>query len=257
MKQFLVLAKKDLLEFTRSKKFLIIIVVFIFVAVASPILAKLTPLLLKSIPATPGLTIKMPEPTFMDAIDQFVKNISQLALIVLVFVVAGSVADEKSRRNLEILLSKPVSRTKFILSKFASYLGPISVMFLLSVAGFYLYTISTFGSFSLGNFVLVSLLILLSVLMVLSITIFASTFVGNELSAAGIGYGSYIVIDLTFGLVKKITKYSPNYIFSNYKSLITNGWNRDFIVPALAALFVIFVTVTAAVLLFQKQEVER
>ncbi len=257
MKQFLILARKDLLEFTRSKKLLIVVVVFLFVAISSPILAKITPLLLKSIPTTPGLTIKVPEPTFMDAIDQFVKNISQIALIVLVFVVAGSVADEKSRRNLEILLSKPVTRAKFILSKFASYLGPISVLFVLSAVGFYVYTSSTFASFSFGNFMMMSLLALLSILMVLSITILASTFVKNGLAAAGIGYGTYILIDITFGLVKKITQYSPNYVFSNYKDLITSGWNNNFVIPAIIALGVIILSVSASILLFQGQEVER
>jgi ABC-2 type transport system permease protein len=257
MKQFLILAKKDFLELTRSKKFLILIIIFIFVAVASPILAKVTPLLLNSLGSTPGLTIKMPEPTFMDAVDQFVKNISQIALIVLVFIVAGSVADEKNRRNLEILLSKPVSRTKFIFSKFASYLGLISVLFVLSAISFFFYTVSIFGSFSLVNFILLSLLLLLSVLMVLSITMLASTFVGNGLSAAGIGYGTYILIDIIFGLVKKITKYSPNYILSNYKDLITNGWNSNFAIPAIIAIVVLILSLSTSIALFQRQEVAR
>jgi len=257
MKQFLVLAKKDLLELARSKKLLIIIVVFLFVAAASPALAKLTPLLLKSIPSTPGLVIKLPDPTYMDAIDQFVKNLQQIALLVLVFVVAGCIADEKNRRNLEILLSKPVSRTKFILSKFATYLIPISIAFILGAVGFYFYAASLFTSFSITNFALVTLLLLLSVLMVLSFTIFIGTIVRNALLAAGIGYGADILLDITFGLVKKITKFSPNYIFANYKTLISNGWNNNFVIPAIIAFIVIVLSILAAVALFNKQEIER
>ena len=257
MKQFLVLTRKDLLEITRSKKMLILIFVFLFVAIASPLLAKLTPLLLKSIPSTPGLTINLPDPTYKEAIDQFVKNIQQIGMIVLVFIVAGSIVDEKNRKNLEILLSKPVARTKFILSKFASYLAPIALMLIISAIIFYFYTNSIFGAFSLSNFSIMSVLLLLNVLMILSITMLASTFTRNALSAAGIGYAIFIFIDIIFGLVRKITKYSPNYTFSNYKTLISDGWNGDFILPMLITLSITIVSVILSVALFRNQEIER
>ena len=67
-----VLYRKDLMEQMRSKKVMILAIIFLFLALASPITAKLMPQLLKSL-ATPGITITIPEPTYKDAIDQFKK----------------------------------------------------------------------------------------------------------------------------------------------------------------------------------------
>ena len=108
----LTLLKKDLMEQWRTKKILILIIIFLFVAISSPIIAKLTPELLKSI-SVPGLTINLPAPTYSDSLDQFIKNTSQIALLVLVFVVAGAVSDEKNRKSLEILLTPNFKQINF------------------------------------------------------------------------------------------------------------------------------------------------
>lgn len=257
MKQFLVLFKKDFLEIIRSKKLLILCFVFLFVAVGSPIFAKLTPLLLKSIPSTPGLTIKVPEPTYVDAIDQFIKNTSQIAILVLVFVFAGAIVDEKNRRNLEILLSKPASRTKFILSKFTSSLVTLTIIYFLSALVFYYYTVTTFTGFNFINFFLMASLVLLYVLMIVSITILASTFVKNSVSAAGIGFAVFILFSSIFGFIKSFSDFSPNFIFSHYKELLSSGWDKIFIWPTLINIAIIFVAIYFAVLIFSHQEIER
>jgi len=257
MSELMVLIRKDLLELWRSKKILILTFVFLFVAVASPIFAKLTPMLLKSIPITPGLSINLPDPTYMDAVDQFIKNVSQIAILVLVFVVSGAVVDEKTRKNLEILLTKPVSRAKFIISKFVSYLAAISGAFVVSSAIFYYYTVTTFNTFSLSNFSLMAANTLIYVLMISAITILASTITKNSVSAAGLGFLSYILFGSIFGFIEQIAKYSPNYIFGNYKNLLTNGWNSNFTAPTILIVIVIVISVLSAVALFQKQEIER
>ena len=257
MSELIVLIRKDLLELWRSKKILILVFLFLFVGISSPILAKLTPLLLKAIPSTPGLSINPPTPTFMDALDQYVKNIGQIAILVLVFLTSGAIVDEKNRKNLEILLTKPVSRAKFIVSKFVSYLSAISVIFVFSSAIFYYYTAMTFATFSLVNFTVLALDILIYVLMISAITILASTVTRNSVSAAGLGFLGYILFGSIFGFIEKIAKYSPNYIFGNYKELIINGWNSSFTPPAILIIFVIILSVIAAIALFSKQEIER
>ena len=250
------LIRKDLLEQMRTKKILILAIVFLFVAISSPILAKLTPEILKSV-SVPGLTITLPDPTYSDAIDQFIKNVSQIALLVVIFVVAGAISDEKSRKTLEIILTKPISRSLFVLSKFKAYFISVIAIFTTSSLIFYLYTASLFGQFNLLNFAIMAGCALLYVLMVVSITIFASSFVKNSLAAGGIGFAGYILFGTIFGLIEPLKSFSPGLIFSNYKDVITGGWTNDLWLPIATTAVVIIASVTFSILAFQKQEIER
>lgn len=95
---FRVLLRKELLEAKRTSRMLVILVVFFIVGLISPILAKYTPLLLRSIPDMPaGLANAIPEPTVQDAILQYVKNISQFGVLLMILFGMGSIAQEKER----------------------------------------------------------------------------------------------------------------------------------------------------------------
>ncbi|MCX6728980.1 MAG: ABC transporter permease subunit [Candidatus Saccharibacteria bacterium] len=250
------LIRKDLLEQWRTKKILILSIIFLFVTISSPILAKITPELLKSV-SVPGMTLKLPTPTYFDALDQFVKGTSQIALLVLVFVVAGAVSDEKNRKTLEILLTKPISRTLFILSKFKAYFISITAIFAASSLIFYLYTVSTFASFNFLNFAIMAGNVLLYILMIAAVTILASTVVKNSIAAGGIGFVVIILFGTIFSLIEPIKKYSPNTIFSNYKDLVVHGWNNDLFWPLIVIISVIIISIVVSILVFKGQEIER
>ena len=256
MAEFTVMFRKELLEQLRKKKLLIMAAVFLFVAVGSPIIAKLTPEILRSI-TVPGITFNIPEPTFNDAVSQFIRNISQIALLVLVFVVAGAISDEKIKKTLEVILTKPISRAKFVLAKFVGYFVSITAIFLMASLIFYFYTVTTFVSFSFANFSVLALIVLLYILMIVAITILSSTIVGSSILAGGIGFISYILIGTVFSLVGSISKYSPNLIFSHYQDVLTHGWRGDLLIPLVIIISVILISIISSVALFRKQEIER
>ena len=256
MRLLLTLIKKDLLEQWRTKKILTLIIVMLFAAIASPIIAQITPELLKSI-SMPGMTINLPEPTYKDSLDQFIKNIGQIGMLVMIFVVAGAVSDEKNRKTLEIILTKPISRFWFIVSKFKAYFISITAIFAIASVIFYLYTISIFASFDFINFLIMSGCVLIYILMIMSVTIFASTFVENSIAAGGIGFVVYILFGTIFEMIEPIKKFSPGKIFSSYKDIVANGWSGDLFLPLLVTILVIIASVGFAILIFRKQEIER
>jgi len=256
MNSLATLVKKELLEQQRTKKILILIVVFLFVAIGSPIFAQMTPTLLKSM-SIPGLNINLPDPTYNDSIDQFIKNISQIALLVLIFIVAGAIVDEKNKKTLDIMLSKPISRNTFVISKFLAYIFSVSTIFILSAIIFYLYTVSIFGNFSFSNFALMALVICLYLDMIISITILASTYVKNIIAAAGIGFIGFILLGSVASLFDGLKKIAPGYIFSNYKDIIATGWTNELILPIIMTITFIAASIITALLLFKRQEIER
>lgn len=249
--------KKEILEIYRSKKFLILVIVFAFIAISSPILAKLIPTILKSMPATPGLTINFPDPTWKDSIDQLVKNLAQFGMIVILLMFSGAVAEEKNKKTLELVLTKPISRVSFLLSKFFASALYIKLVFIASAIVFYLYTLNLFGSFSLVNFIWLSFFLLIFLTLILAVTIFFSTVSKNQITAAGMALLVSILFTTVFGLIKQISDYSPTYVMSNYKALILEGKIVDFLPSALTSVGLILILVLGAIFLFRKQEIER
>lgn len=251
------LFKKDLMDLVRSKKILILIIIFLFVAISSVVLAKLLPQILGAMPSTPGLVINLPTPTYKDAVDQFVKNLSQLAIFVLVFLVAGAVVEEKIKKTLELTLTKPISKKAFILSKFTAYLGSIKVVYLLSSIIFYFYAVTTFTSFSFWHFFIMSILILVYLLLISSATIFFSTIAPSSILAVVGGFLTMIVFGTVWDLIKVIKDYSPYKLVTGYPSILANGWDGKMLWPLIISLVFILFFILASIFFFQKQEIER
>lgn len=252
-----IMIKKELTDIVRSKKLLILVILFAFIAISSPILAKLMPVLLKSIPQTPGITISVPDPTWKDAIDQLIKNLSQIGMIVIIFIFAGSVTEEKTKKTLELVLTKPISRPAFILSKFLSSILVAKLVFIIAMIVFYLYTISILGSFSLLNFFWLSLFLLIYLILVLSLTLFFSTISASSITAIGLTFLAQIIFATFIGYIKSLQDYSPTYILGHYEELMQNGFNLEFLPPIFISLGLIIILTLASTSFFQKHEVER
>ena len=103
MNHFFVFLKKELLEYARTYKLLILLTVFIIFGITNPLIAKLTPDLLANF-MPEGMTVTIPEPTALDSWAQFFKNTQQMGLIVLLLVFSGVLANEISKGTLISLL---------------------------------------------------------------------------------------------------------------------------------------------------------
>jgi ABC-2 type transport system permease protein len=117
---FILLISKELKEQWRSGRLLIMLAVFLFFGIVSPLTAKYMPDIISSMVKDQNITIQIPEATWKDAIGQFVKNISQMGVFIIILLSMGTVAKEKENGTASFLLVKPVSRNLFILSKFFS-----------------------------------------------------------------------------------------------------------------------------------------
>ena len=121
MNGFTAFLRKEFTEQLRTYKLLIMLIVFTIFGMMSPLLAKLMPEIFASL-GTEGLTINFPEPTYMDAYAQLFKNVTQMGVIVLLLVFAGSMSQELSRGTLVNVLAKGLPRIAVVLSKFVACL---------------------------------------------------------------------------------------------------------------------------------------
>ena len=142
MNSFIFFTYKELSEQVKTYKGLVIAVVLLIFGMTSPLLAKLTPDMLKM--AGLGASLQIPAPTYLDAYAQFFKNIGQMVLIVLMFVYAGSISGEVTKGTAALMLTKRLSRGGFVLAKFLSAVAVWTVSYAVSAAVCIFYTVYLF-----------------------------------------------------------------------------------------------------------------
>jgi ABC-2 type transport system permease protein len=150
MKGYTAFVRKEFLEQRRTYKLLIMLAVFTIFGTMSPLLAKLMPEIFKSM-AIEGMTITIPEPTFMDAYAQFFKNVTQMGVVVLLLVFSGSMSHDLSKGTLTNVLAKGLKRASVVLAKYTACLTLWTVSLALSAAVNYGYTMYLFGSHTAAN----------------------------------------------------------------------------------------------------------
>jgi ABC-2 type transport system permease protein len=191
MSGFSTFVAKEFTEIRKTWRIWVIPGMLLFFAITSPIIADVTPALMASISKSqPGVLVKMPQPTWRDSYAQFLKSLSQMVLIAVVITGAGAVSGERSSGTAVLTLTKPVSRTAFVLAKIVSQAGLLIASTLVSTAVCAVLTIVIFGPSPLEPLVAsVSIWTIDAMLMIVVMTLLSSTFAARGASAgAGLGF---------------------------------------------------------------------
>jgi len=206
---FQTLLKKELFEQLRTHRTLITLAVFFVAGLISPLLAKYTPLLLQMVPDMPAEFANLiPEPSISDAVVQYVKNVSQFGVIVVIVLNMGSVAGEKERGTAAMLLTKPVQPGAVILSKWLAGMVNIVLGLLLAAVGCAFYTALLFEPLNLGNFLTLNSLMAIFFGVYLAITLLASTLARTQAMAAAGAFGGVALI-LLLGAIPRVKEAMP------------------------------------------------
>jgi ABC-2 type transport system permease protein len=251
---FYILLKKEFLELRRTSKLLIYLAVFFISGLISPVLAKYTPVLLNSIPNLPaGFAGMIPEPTVQDAISQYIKNVSQFGILLVILLTMGVLAQEKERGTAAMLLTKPVKRSAVVLSKWV--VGLISVLagLILGGLGCTIYTAVLFEILPLGQFALLNLLLLVYFSVFLSVALLASTLVRTQ-SMAAVGAFGGLAILLILGAIPRVSDYLPGQLLAWGTALVFKGGLTAW--PALAvSIGLIILCLASACAYFEREEI--
>lgn len=211
-KVFWSLLKKEWREQWRTYRFLIAVVVFLILGISGPVLTSLTPLLLSQ--SGQGIAITLPPQTATDALNSYVKNMLQLAPLVFILLAMGCVADERSRGTAVTVLTKPVSRSTFVLAKFCAYELTLAFSVLLAAAGAYYYTAQLFSNLPIGGFLLVNLALFILLSGSLAFTVLASVCLRNAIAAGGLAFVGYLALLLLPDVNATITQALPSVLFN-------------------------------------------
>lgn len=197
MTGFATLLRKELLEQWRTRRIVIVGVVFLLFGIGSPLLAKFTPEILRAVgTGLPGATIELPPPTTADAVGQLAKNVGQLGILIAILLAMGSVAAEKERGTAAFVLAMPAGRGAFLLAKLVALGTTLLVAMAVAAAGAWLYTWLLFEPLSVPGFVALALLLWLELLAFAAITFLASTAFASQLIAGGVGFVALVVLSI-------------------------------------------------------------
>ena len=251
---FQTLLLKELREWRRTSRMLIIALVLLVSGMISPLFAKYTPMLMRYLPGVPPeIAALIPEPTIIDSFTQYIKNIGQFGLIVAIVLTMGVVAQEIERGTMAMLLTKPVERSVVLLSKWVAGVLSILLGLVLASIGFTFYTLVLFGRFELADFIVLNSLIAVFLVFYLTLALLASTLARTQAIAAAIAFGGLVLV-MIIDALPSIGDYFPSQLLSWGGSLFGGAPQTAW--PALiTSLVMIGIFLAGAILRFQREEV--
>lgn len=251
---FMAVFRKEMMEQWRTYRFLIVAAVFAAFGLASPLLAKFTPEMLKAIPGMPPeILAAIPAPTMADAITQYVKNLSQFGILLALLVTMGVVVQEKERGTAAFFLTRPVSRETFLLAKFTALAVIFTASLSLAAIGCWYYTYVLFGPLAWGPFLALNGLMLVTFLVYMALALLGSTLARSQGVAVGLAFLALIIIS-GIGSLPSIGEYLPDQLFSWGTTMLMGGTGTAW--PAFGiSLGIVAGALIGACIIFRRQEV--
>lgn len=250
MNGFASLIRKDLLEQWRTFRLPAMGLVFLVFGLMSPLLAKYTAELIEQFAG--NVEINVPIPTSKDAIDQIIKNLGQTGPIAAILLGMGVIAAEKQRGTAALILTKPVTRSAFIVSKFLALMATLATGVLLGCVAGYVYTAILFEPPPVGGYTFFTLLILLSITVYAAITFLGSTVLNSSLAAAGVGLAA-LVITVAMAALPGIGGFMPVGLYAPARDIALGGPSENVLMPVIINLIVVGLALTFAWLSFRRQ----
>ena len=230
MRNYCCFMQKELMENLRAKSILVLGCVFAFFAITSPLLtrymAELIGLFAGGDEMAQGLVAILPEPTFGESYASFYGNMVQIGSIAVILVYMSSILRERRSGTADILFTKGLKPWQFVLAKF-TVAGCITIVAaVVSVLVTFVYTLVLFGEAgSIGHVALGGLAFALYLIMLLSITLFFSSFAKSTAASAVFSLLAFFLIALSTVFLR-IGQYSPGSLM-NSPIIIGSGYVPD------------------------------
>lgn len=244
--------RKELLEQWRTRRVLVVAVVFTALGIGSPLLARYTPELVKAL-AGDQFQIVVPPPTAADAVSQFVKNLGQAGVLTAILLAMGSVAVEKERGTAALILTKPVSRAAFLFAKLLAIGATLLIGLLVAAIAGYYYTVILFEALPPLGWAAMAGLLLLSLIAYASLTFLGSALTRSSLPAAAIGISALILLAVISAL-PTIGPFTPGGLSAPGAALALGKEPGTVLGPILANLAGVAAVFAIAWIAFRRQE---
>jgi ABC-2 type transport system permease protein len=249
---FVAALRKEILESWRTHRFLVVISVLVIFGILSPLTAKFMPEIFKMVSGAEQFAALIPEPSVKDAVDQYIKNISQFALIMGILISMGSVVQEKERGTAAMILVKPLPRGAFLLAKLTVLLVIFTASLVLAGSCAYYYTLYLFEPLPVLPWLAMNGLLLIYTMVYVALTIFFSTVGRSQALAGGLSLATMAVLGI-IGSIPSLRKFVPANLIDWAASLIQQTGNSAWL-ALWVSLGIILLAVLGSWLVLRRQE---
>jgi len=232
MNNFRAFLGKELMENLRTKRLLVMLCVFLFFAISSPLLARymgeLFALLLPGEDEmSQSLLAIMGEPVWMDSYGQLYANLGQLGALTVLLLYMGSILREKRDGSADLVFTKGLGSGAFVLAKF-TVAGALTLgVTLASVLVGYIYTLLLFGyGGNIIDVLLGGLAFGAFLLMLLAVTLLCSAVAKSTAVSAVLGLSVFFLL-IFISALPRIGRFSPGNLLASGPFEITLGHSPD------------------------------
>ncbi len=244
MKPFFAFLHKEWLESIRSGKFFLLLLLFLFLGMMNPFIAKLTPWLMETMTssmANTGLSIAEIQVTALTSWAQFFKNLP-IALLVFTLLYSSSFTKEYQTESLLLIVTKGFARYKIVLAKICMMFLIWTICFSLCFGVTYAYNMYFWDNGIAKNLFLASVCFWVFGLWVISLITFFSTTL-KTISGVILGTGGLILAAYLAGLFQTFASYTPAALLQGFQ--LVSGQNTP--ADCQSAIFVTLSLCTVAI----------
>ena len=231
MKTLMAFMKKDFLEQLRTKKLMILCIIFAFIGILNPVTAKMTPWLIDILSDTleqsglGGMEITAISVSALESWTEFFANVP-MALIALVIMESGIITRECTSGTLVLSLTKGLERYKVMISKTTVLMTLWTVCYLVCFGVTYVGTEIFWDNSIVPDLAFASFCNWLFGAWICAFIIFFSSFLRSS-ALAILCTGGIVIVSSFLGALPKIDKFMPTflsngaYIVYGYRPLST------------------------------------
>ena len=210
MNGFDAFVRKEVREILRTWRIWVLPGILLFFAVTGPVLALLTPQIVKMAAGSQMAYLAriIPEPTLYDSYGQWAKNLSQIGIFAIIIIYGGLISAERKSGTAILVLTKPVSREAFVVAKALVHAVFLSAIVVAGTLVTWAGTALAFGDAPPGPLWTSALCWLAFALMLLGLMTWLSVVLPSQAGAAGVGIGVFAVLSLG-ALSQNLLVYTP------------------------------------------------
>lgn len=246
--------KKEWMEYCRTGKLIIIVVIFALFGLMNPAIAKLTPFLMEQLASMEdsGMVITVSTVDASMSWMQFYKNIP-MALVVMLLLFGGILTNELQKGTLIPVLTKGLSRWKVLLTKGINLILIWTGGYWLCYGITYFYSDYYWDNSIMSNLFFTAFCYWLFGMMIMALmTLFSAmtTSFGGVVLGVGVIYFAMTLL----GMIPKISSYLPIYLTST-SELLAGGNTGDYVTAIIITFVITIGAVIAGCMVFNKREI--
>lgn len=251
------LLKYDILFLTKTRKLLVFLAVFVLFSIMSPLTARYVQEILNYLLGDSANIIPIPDPTTLTSYQQYISDLYEIVFFVVLFVAVSIFMRDKNKGLTQLIFSKPINRTNYVISKYVTYIG---LLFVSVLAGYLVFTYYTYFLFDEVYFTLglqSMFLYWLHISFISAGALFAATHSKNYFMAILVTFSIYILFALLTVLGEvSVFAYLPGMLQSNIMHIITESVETsDVIITCVVTIFFIVLLNYAAIKKVNREDI--